>query len=150
MESAQNQLGGLFYISERAPGLREAEIVDGIVLPAGAKNRRLDITGCLWFGSERFAQVLEGAPDAVGSLYDEIERDARHRDVRLVWRGPIAERSFHRWGMKHITGDDRDEMGQVVSDYLGRHGVTSVIRDETPVQVGTRMRRAFTRLTARA
>eukprot|EP00913_Durusdinium_trenchii_P006313 g5925.t1 len=146
VESTPDQLVALFYISQRAAGLDDAQIVDRIVLPAGNKNRRLGVTGCLWFGSERFAQVIEGAPDAIDSLYGEIERDARHTDVRLVWRGPIAERSFRRWGMKHIDGDDRDEMGEIVSGYLGRHGVTTVIKNETPAQIGSRMRRAFARL----
>ena len=98
----QQDLFTLCYISRRAPGLTDTQVVDGIVLPAMAKNRRLDITGCLWFDADRFIQFLEGPTRDVQRVYAAIERDNRHTDVALLTSGPLADRSFDRFSMRAI------------------------------------------------
>ena len=92
----------LCYISRRAPGVSDTEVVDGIVLPAMARNRRLDITGCLWFDAERFVQFLEGPRQSVLELYAAIERDPRHTDVSLLTSDPLDERAFERFSMRAV------------------------------------------------
>lgn len=101
--NASKSPSGLFtlcYVSRRAPGVSDAEVVDGIVLPAMSKNRRLDITGCLWFDSERFVQVLEGPSGDVLALYTSIAGDRRHTDIELLQQGPIERRNFERFSMR--------------------------------------------------
>lgn len=94
----------IVYASHRPARTTDAEVVDGIVLPAMRFNRSVGITGCLWFGPGRFVQVLEGAPGDVEALYQRIQRDPRHEDVRLLRSGPISGRSFARWSMRALPG----------------------------------------------
>ncbi len=49
-----------------------------------------------------FAQILEGAEDAVKHLYEHIKRDARHDSVQLLKEGVAAHRSFEKWAMAHV------------------------------------------------
>jgi len=46
-----------------------------------------------------FFQVLEGAPDAVDGLFGAIRRDARHRQLTVIIREPVAARTFGEWTM---------------------------------------------------
>lgn len=94
----------IVYASHRPARMTDAEVVDGIVLPAMRFNRSVGITGCLWFGPGRFVQVLEGAAGEVEALYGRIQRDTRHSDVRPLRSGPIAARSFARWSMRALPG----------------------------------------------
>jgi hypothetical protein len=67
-------------------------------------NRRLDVTGGLYFDDEHFFQTIEGPEASVAVLYDRIRRDPRHCDLHILHRGPIAERQFPRWSMKFVDG----------------------------------------------
>lgn len=107
----------LVYLSDRSPTLRDESILDGIVLPSMRFNESADITGCLWFGRGHFLQVLEGPQEAVRALYARIEKDKRHRNVRLLLLGPIAERSFSRFAMKYIREREMSQMEGVVAQF---------------------------------
>lgn len=110
----------IIYVSRRKPEVTDAHVVDKIVLPSGRTNRRLDITGCLWFDKHRFLQVLEGPQPAVEQIYANIERDTRHTEVELLRRGPLASRSFGRWGMCSVTGESRETIADLAAIYSGR------------------------------
>ena len=90
------------YISRRAVGVHDDEIVDEIVLPSIVRNRALGISGCLWFDEKRFFQVLEGDEGSVRSVYRKISIDDRHHDVTLLIDDPIAIRNFPRFSMQVI------------------------------------------------
>lgn len=107
----------LAYRSTRSRSLSDDQVVDGIVLPAMEKNRRLDITGCLWCGKSNFLQILEGDRETVRSLFKTIENDARHHDVELLEERGIAEREFSRFAMKLIRGDESDEIGALIRQF---------------------------------
>jgi len=103
----------LAYVSQRSERIHDDEIVDEIVLPAMLNNRKLNITGCLWFGPDRFFQILEGEPGLVDALYASIERDQRHDHVMLVKRDLIEKRSFSRFSMRAVGNE---ELAEVVDD----------------------------------
>lgn len=133
----QQDLFTLCYISRRAPGLTDAQVIDGIVLPAMAKNRRLDITGCLWFDANRFIQFLEGPAKDVQRVYAAIERDNRHTDVSLLTSGPLAERSFERFSMRAI-GRSRPAAVAALLELCDGVGVqTARARDDLVAIVGS-------------
>ena len=79
----------LAYLSRRSRDVTDDEVVDGIVLPAMSKNRRLDVTGCLWFSADQFLQVLEGTEPVIVDLFEEIRVDHRHREVEVLASEPI-------------------------------------------------------------
>ena len=110
----------VIYVSRRAEGLTDADVVDRIVLPAGRKNRLLDITGCIWFDASRFVQVLEGPREDVERVYEQIQADERHTDIRTLSAGPIAIRSFDRWGMRAVTGESGESIDDLVDHFSNR------------------------------
>lgn len=106
----------LVYRSRRAPHAHDSVVVDEIVLPSMVKNRRLGITGCLWFGQEQFLQVLEGEAERVDALMREIEVDHRHGGVLHLRREPIASRQFQRWPMKPIAAEQADAIPSALAE----------------------------------
>lgn len=117
MPESNSGLFELIYRSKRSTTLSDGDIVDGIVLPANRKNRSFDVTGCLWFDSQQFVQVLEGPQDAVLAVYGAIARDARHSELRVLRQGAIASRSFERWGMRSLSGQSDPSIASIASRY---------------------------------
>lgn len=74
-----------------------------------AKNRRLGITGLLVYRAKSFCQILEGEEVRVMGLYEEIQRDTRHKDVFLVEQRPINERIFKDWSLmcRSVDGGEK-------------------------------------------
>jgi hypothetical protein len=108
----------LTYISERAAPLTDDEVVE-LALAANRANRKNDITGCLWFGSSRFFQVLEGPRAAIDTLFARIQRDQRHTEVRLLSYALLDTRTFSRWGLAHLKHDDDESMSDLIHQYAG-------------------------------
>lgn len=107
----------VIYVSRRAEGVTDQVVVDDIVLPAGVKNNRLEITGCLWFSRDRFLQILEGPREAVEDVYSKILADDRHFDISTVSTSPIAKRSFARWGMRSLKNSKEDRIEELIHEY---------------------------------
>jgi hypothetical protein len=66
---------------------------------ARAKNQALGITGHLLYTEEVFVQCIEGPPESIASMWESLQRDARHHDIELLARGPLAQRRFSDWSM---------------------------------------------------
>lgn len=66
---------------------------------ASRRNAMLDVTGGLLFTGTRFAQCLEGPPDAVRELQNSIRRDTRHDEVVDLRETSARERCFERWAL---------------------------------------------------
>ena len=66
---------------------------------ARAKNSVLGITGHLLYTEEVFVQCIEGPPEAIASLWESLQHDARHQDIELLARGPLEKRRFTDWSM---------------------------------------------------
>jgi hypothetical protein len=62
-------------------------------------NRERSLTGALLVGSEFFIQVLEGGREPLIATLTRINRDPRHRDVRIFELTDIKERMFSEWAM---------------------------------------------------
>jgi Sensors of blue-light using FAD len=76
-----------------------------ILAKSRKNNAQKQIVGGLLFGDGCFLQCLEGDDEAVDALYKKIEADRRHRDVRMLARAPIAQRSFAAWSMKYVPAE---------------------------------------------
>ena len=59
-----------------------------------ANNRRDYLTGVLLHHAGQFLQVVEGARVDVERLKRRLVQDVRHRDMRVLFEGPIAARRF--------------------------------------------------------
>jgi len=110
------QLVRIAFVSERCKSLTDSDVVDEIVLPAMSKNRRLDVTGCLWFNRGHFLQFLEGPDAVVTGLLDTIMGDVRHSETRVFAHACIDERSFGRFGMRHHACGESHRLGDMVAE----------------------------------
>ncbi|MDQ7989223.1 MAG: BLUF domain-containing protein [Candidatus Dactylopiibacterium sp.] len=92
----------LLYAS-RAAGTLTPEAIEAIVEQSRRHNPAHGITGILCYSGEIFMQVLEGGRDAVCELYNNIARDERHRNVRLLSYEEIGVRRFSSWTMGQVN-----------------------------------------------
>lgn len=86
----------LLYVSEHSSG--DASDVGRICHQSRVNNERDGITGLLVFDGHAFCQFVEGPRAAVVDLRDRLERDPRHRHMRVIFLGPSAwPRRFTSW-----------------------------------------------------
>ena len=92
------QLKQVVYVSKVAPSVRAA---DAEAIAAGASERNADsgLTGFLLYSSRFFLQVLEGNESSVDEMMTLIEKDGRHRNVRVLGEVSICDRYFASWSM---------------------------------------------------
>ncbi|MCB8748282.1 BLUF domain-containing protein [Rhodoferax sp. U2-2l] len=79
------------------------ETIDAILHECRSRNPNSGITGVLCYGGGIFLQVIEGGRMAISQLYNQIQRDARHKDVVLLQYEEIAERRFAGWTMGEVN-----------------------------------------------
>jgi hypothetical protein len=99
----------LIYVSRATAGLSVAEI-EAIGEVAQRRNTACGVSGALLFYAGHFLQALEGPASEVHATFARIERDQRHRDVRVLIGGETQERLFAQWSMRRVappSGDDR-------------------------------------------
>ena len=92
----------LIYSSEAAPGLATAELEE-MLAESRIRNRAHGITGVLVFVEGAFLQILEGEKADVLGLMERIERDPRHRGVKVFYEQEVDERAFASWSMAYLS-----------------------------------------------
>ena len=78
-----NPLRQLFYLS-RADAALSTATVQHILRVSQRNNRRKDITGCLLYTGQHFAQILEGNSADLTELVSRIAKDPRHHSLVVV------------------------------------------------------------------
>jgi hypothetical protein len=97
------------YISRFSRDLSQQEI-DELIVHAGRKNEKLNITGILMTSGRLFFQVIEGPNEFIDELWDHIQEDKRHTDVLLLCAEEnIKNRIFPDWSLKRISLDTGSE-----------------------------------------
>jgi len=91
----------LLYASRGAAHLGPGAL-DAILAESRRRNPEKGVTGLLICADDVFLQVLEGSRDEVCELYNDIVRDPRHSDVRLLVFEEISERRFGAWAMGQV------------------------------------------------
>jgi hypothetical protein len=85
--------------------------VAAILVKSNVHNLRNNITGVLIHDERWFAQVLEGAEQAISATFERILRDRRHRDVVLVAMQPVARRRYPGFAMGGFArSEDNDDL----------------------------------------
>ena len=97
----------LIYTSRAIAEIDSGDIKD-ILRISQDHNAQKNITGCLLFYNHEFVQMLEGSEEEVVKLYERIEKDARHFDVRLLSMSNLSQRTFTSWSMAYQKLDDED------------------------------------------
>ncbi|MCA9639746.1 MAG: BLUF domain-containing protein [Polyangiaceae bacterium] len=91
----------IVYVSQASAELLPGELFQ-ILVAARKNNTRKQITGLLLSDGACFMQILEGSEGAVDTTFNRIRTDNRHRDVRVLRRGPIDSRAFAEWAMGSV------------------------------------------------
>ncbi len=92
----------LVYSSEAAPNLDMVDFAEMLV-ESRIRNTARGITGVLIFVEGVFLQILEGEKDNVLNLMDTIERDSRHRGIKVFHEQEMDERAFASWSMAYLS-----------------------------------------------
>ena len=103
-----NTLRRIFYLSRAVKPLTDAE-VQSILRISQRNNRRSDITGCLMYSGEYFAQTIEGRHESVDPLVARIALDPRHADLRIAIDEDTSRRLCPDWSMGLIYSLDLAE-----------------------------------------
>ncbi|MFT5511698.1 MAG: hypothetical protein ACI8SE_000091 [Bacteroidia bacterium] len=88
----------LVYCSMAAPSLTSDDISDSLDT-SRTFNKENNITGCLLYCNDEFAQTLEGDEKVVLELYESIKKDKRHSFVLLLGSGQKSTCLFPTWNM---------------------------------------------------
>lgn len=75
--------------------------IEAILAVARENNERDAITGALLCNRSYFAQVLEGAQDAVQETFERIQCDERHEQTTVLRFRPVPRREFGNWTMAY-------------------------------------------------
>lgn len=86
----------LVYRSEAKPEL-DLKQIEEILCRARDFNRSHNITGCILYHGGTFLQYIEGPHCEVIRLFDRINEDSRHENVKLLAHCSIDKRDFRRW-----------------------------------------------------
>jgi hypothetical protein len=92
------QLIELTYVSEPAQAMSFLGLMR-LLYHSYENNQALGITGALIYENNKFGQVIEGAEKDIEALWQKIQKDSRHKNVRLIESRLISERSFSKWTM---------------------------------------------------
>lgn len=131
----------IVYVS-RASEEMPQEALTALLDKARSRNAEQGVTGVMIYHRRSFMQLLEGDKADVLALYERIARDPRHTQLRKLWDGPIAQRSFADWGMAFFAPDAarlaqhpgfRDLLSQeltaLASDNMGKQLLMSLRED---------------------
>lgn len=106
MELAAVTLETFVYCS-RAADTVDLEEVRRIIELSQIRNVSRSVTGVLVFGSGVFFQWVEGPPQEVQRLVDNLYADTRHHDIVTLDRSiEKRERLYPHWEMEHVEADD--------------------------------------------
>ena len=93
-----SQLIELTYVSEPAQSMSFLGLMR-LLYHSYSNNQALGITGALIYENNKFGQVIEGLEKDIEALWQKIQKDSRHKNVRLIEFKRISERSFSKWTM---------------------------------------------------
>ncbi len=101
----------LIYTSYAVVKFQEVDLKE-LLVQAQEKNKRLNITGMLYYFDGIFIQLIEGSEADVKLLGATIAKDPRHKDFAIVKEGPTENRFFKNWsmGFKSVSPTDADEV----------------------------------------
>jgi hypothetical protein len=98
MQKPSPELVELTYVSQPAEEMSFLGLMR-LLYHSYLRNQALGITGVLIFEDQRFGQVIEGPANSIDGLWEKIQKDDRHKNVKLINRKAIERRSFLKWTM---------------------------------------------------
>ncbi len=113
----------LVYTSYATEPFLEEDLVQ-LLVQSRAYNKEKSISGILLYLQGKFIQVLEGKKSVVLALYSTIEKDPRHKKVRIVIEGSSPQRLFKGWsmGFKQLSSEEFEDLSgaQDIDVFFGK------------------------------
>ncbi|KAJ3005788.1 hypothetical protein HKX48_000463 [Thoreauomyces humboldtii] len=95
----------LIYVSQAVSTTSRdlAAILDS----ARRRNAKDQISGILLYNNGQFMQCLEGKPELVQGVYNDISKDERHEHIAILLDHEVRRRDFDCWlmGFKDVSLD---------------------------------------------
>ena len=79
-----------------------------ILVEARINNKLANVTGLLVFVDGKFLQVIEGDEGVVSKLLDKISKDRRHKNLNVVYKANIEQRTFASWQMAYVSPSPKE------------------------------------------
>ncbi len=113
------ELRGIVYVSSATVDFSMEELQE-LADKAAAANKKLGVTGYLYFEDKSFFQYIEGPKDVVQSLMNHISKDTRHKVVNVITSDSLPDRYFPSWNMRHLTKPAlvKVKMENVIIEYI--------------------------------
>jgi hypothetical protein len=70
------------------------------------KNKKMGLTGVLFYDNGVYGQILEGYPQFVEPVWKSICADLRHKDIKILDIDKLAKRRFSNWSMKFYGSEE--------------------------------------------
>jgi hypothetical protein len=119
----------ILYLSWAVVPFTNAQLQELLTL-ARRRNTELGITGILYYGNERFMQLLEGEEAEIRALYELIKRDPRHQHIITYVDKPVTQRVFAQWTMAFQPSDP--QQAAELPGYFGSPTVAIDMSSLTP------------------
>lgn len=111
----------------------DSQLLDDISKIATINNKRDNITGLLLATGESFLQILEGNFIELNELLSKIERDSRHKDLKIISYEPINSIYFDDWNLKAVGYNAfTDSIKTLLSTKYGRDKNKNLLIPEDP------------------
>ena len=101
----QPRLISLSYISKATQDMGVLALMR-LTDQAAQANQRLGLSGVLFYENQHFGQILEGPRADVLGLWEKIQRDPRHGQVRLLSLEDVDSRRFPSWSMRFFLAKE--------------------------------------------
>ena len=88
----------IIYTSQASKPLSKRGLLD-MLHESRAFNSIDNISGVLMHRKGTFIQVIEGNPEDVEDLFTRIQRDSRHKEVKIILDSSVDSRHFSNWAM---------------------------------------------------
>jgi hypothetical protein len=108
-------LSALVYRSRATSPQSDHDLLN-LLVQAHQQNEKIGLTGILLYDRGWFFQWLEGPTSALGTTWNRIRRDPRHRDMSVIADQPIPVRIYAEWNMRFVRRDRQH--GAVVEGFV--------------------------------
>lgn len=88
-----------------------------ILETARRENKKNRLFGALYYGDGCFFQCLEGHQTDVDALYERLQKDQRHTDLKILSKQTVSQVGFQSWEMKYAA------LEQHIQKFLHQHGL---------------------------
>lgn len=123
------QMKTIFYVS-KAVGQGNASLLPStlvhILYQARKANTKYGVSGALAYHDGSFFQALEGPIDTVDTLFKNILKDKRHKEVNVVYERETNFRVFSNFSMRMMHKEDQEPLIEYINAYFLNNSTRSI------------------------